>query len=426
MDTTTEYDEYRCSGCRKAIKNVAVRCKTCPKLFYHPGCVNKHKVYDKNRELVQCKGTLENFPVDETPKNSTPVAGSSSFNRDRFGSTGSNTASRVMSASANMEVKIDWLVKTVKDLKDEVACKKEVKIIIKEIVQEELGSMKSEIEEIKRMLQGGVLGPAREVTKTYSGAVKEKKKEKVIIIKPKEKQESEATKKTIKEKVDIKNMAVGVTRLKKGSNGTVILGCETTEETEKLKTIVQEKMGEGFKVTETMQQKPKIKIVNMETDELELADDELVETIKKQNAMEEIEGREMKIVKRINKEGRHEGSIIMIVDEGTHQELLMKGKISVGWRKCPVYNHINVKRCYKCWGYYHIAKNCTREETCHKCAGNHEASKCTAAENKCINCVFKNRAFNLEINTEHDALDRECPTYKRAIQEEKRRAGWDD
>lgn len=423
MDSTTEYDEYRCSACKKAIKSQVVRCKTCPKLFYHPGCVCKHKVYDKNRELVQCNGPFDKFVVDESQRTLTPGAGNS---RDRSGSTGSFTGSRGISTTANIEGKIDWLVKNVKEIKDEVACKNEVRVIIKEIIQEELKGMKIEMEEIKKMIQGGVLGTTREVTRTYSGAVKEKKKETVIIIKPNERQESEATKKKIKEKVDIKNMAVGVTRLKKGSNGAVILGCETTEEIEKLKTIVQEKMGEGFKVMETKQQKPKIKIVNMEVDELELADDELVETIKKQNAMEDKEGREMKIVKRINKEERHEGSIIMIVDEGTHQEILNKGKISVGWRKCPVYNHVNVKRCYKCWGYYHIAKNCTREETCHKCAGNHETSKCTATKNKCINCMFKNQAYNLEINMEHDALDRECPTYKRAIQEEKRRAGWDD
>jgi len=36
-------------------------------------------------------------------------------------------------------------------------------------------------------------------------------------------QENEATKKMIKEKVDIKNMAVGITKLRKGSKGTVIL-----------------------------------------------------------------------------------------------------------------------------------------------------------------------------------------------------------
>lgn len=40
--------------------------------------------------------------------------------------------------------------------------------------------------------------------------------------------------------------------------------------------------------------------------------------------------------------------------------------------------------------------------------------------------MFKNRTYNLKINDEHDALSIECPTFKRAIQEERRRAGWDN
>jgi len=35
-----------------------------------------------------------------------------------------------------------------------------------------------------------------------------------------------------KEKIDIKNMAMGITKLRKGSKGTVILGCETEEDME--------------------------------------------------------------------------------------------------------------------------------------------------------------------------------------------------
>lgn len=40
--------------------------------------------------------------------------------------------------------------------------------------------------------------------------------------------------------------------------------------------------------------------------------------------------------------------------------------------------------------------------------------------------MFKIQTYNVKISDEHDALDPECPTYKRAIQEEKKRAGWED
>lgn len=422
MDNTSEYDEYLCSACKKAIKNQVVKCKACPKRFYHPGCVSKHKVFDRNRDLVPCGGPFEKFVAEETEvakTTTTPVGGS----RDRLGSTGSNTS----------EAKIDWMLKTVREIKDEMACKTEIKVMIQEIVQAEVEPLKQEIEELKRIVQAAI-GSTGDAKGSYSSAVKERKKETVIIVKPNVQQESEATKKMIKEKVDIKHMAVGVTKLKKGSNGTVILGCETGGEINTLKAAVQEKMGENFKVTESTQSKPKIKVVNIEEEELKLADDDLVGIIKTQNGMEASEGREMKIVKRLvkgndqerNKRGRGEGSIIVEVDERTHDELLSRGKLSVGWKKCPVYNHVSVKRCYKCWGYYHIAKNCSREETCYKCAGNHNAKDCLSLANKCINCMFKNKAYNLKINVEHSAIDQSCPTYKRAMEEEKRRAGWQE
>lgn len=46
--------------------------------------------------------------------------------------------------------------------------------------------------------------------------------------------------------------------------------------------------------------------------------------------------------------------------------------------------------------------------------------------NNCVKCMFKIKTYNLKISSEHDALSEECPTYRRAIEEEKRRAGWKD
>jgi len=64
-----------------------------------------------------------------------------------------------------------------------------------------------------------------------------------------------------------------------------------------------------------------------------------------------------------------------------------------------------------------------RNETCHKCAGNHKAADCTETKKRFVNCMFKIRTYNLKINDEHDALS---PTFKRMLQEEKRRTGWED
>lgn len=231
---------------------------------------------------------------------------------------------------------------------------------------------------------------------------------------------------------------MGITKLKKGSKGAVIMGCETEKEMKNLKDTVQDKLGENFSVSESLQIKHKVKIINVGEEEMTLGDKELMDTIKKQNKIDINDGTQLRVVKRIvkgkgkdssqtNRGGRGcEGSVIIEVDKETHEVVLQKEKLNIGWRKCRVFNHINVKRCFKCWGFYHSAKNCMRDEACYKCAGNHKASTCTVLEKKCVNCMLKNRTYNLKISDDHDAFNPECPTYKRVMEEEKRRAGWED
>lgn len=214
--------------------------------------------------------------------------------------------------------------------------------MFKEIIREELKNMKQEMEELKRMMQEGACGPPRGMPNKYSDIVKEKKKENVIIIKPKTQQESEATKKMIKEKVDIKNMEVGITKLRRGGGGAVILGCESKEGMEKIKATVQATMGEEVKVSEPQRKKLKIKIVNVGGDEIKMNDEELIDSIKKQKRIEG-DGEEfsMRIVKKIFKgrkvnnersgrRGEDEGSLIMELDDSTHETLINKGKINIG------------------------------------------------------------------------------------------------
>lgn len=430
-----EYAEYRCTACKKEVKNVVIHCKTCVKCFYHPGCVSKHRIL-KDKELVKCDGPFEE--IDIAAENGKTEMRRTGDDRGRLGSTGRMDLAATTSTSSkqiSVDTKIDWLVRTVKEMKDEVACKNEIKTMIKQIIREELVSFKKEFEELKQNMHGGnavIAGSGQ----SYSEAVKEKK-ESILIVKPKKEQESETTRKIVKEKVNIKDLAVGITKLRKGGKGSVILGCESEREIKQLKDTVSEKLGKDFEIMEPKKIKPKLKVLNVDEDEMKLKDENLIDTIKKQNNIDGSErGFYIRVVKRIDNERRggttrtrrgnkEEGSLILEVDEETHELILKRGKINIGWRKCMVFNHYSVRRCFKCWGYYHIAKNCTRQETCHKCAGNHKASECTSTKKKCINCMYKNKTYNLKINDEHDALSVECPTYIRALEEEKKRTGWD-
>lgn len=231
-----------------------------------------NKVYDRNHELVSCPGSLAKFTIDgDKEANMNKTSTSTGKPMESTGSTRVSTGSSReagTSETMSMDVKIDWLIKIVKEMKDESASKKEVRMMIEKVeeVREKLGNIKQELGELRRMIQGAAYGPSE----SYSEAVEEKRKEN-IIVKPKVQQKSEVTKK-LNKKIDIKNM--GMTKLKKGSKGTVIPDCETGEEMKKSKAIVQAKLGGDFKVTESPQMKPKLKSVSIGEEEMKLNDDD--------------------------------------------------------------------------------------------------------------------------------------------------------
>jgi len=67
------------------------------------------------------------------------------------------------SGTPSIDVKIDRLVRTVREIKNKTTCKKEIKKIIKEVVQEELGDIKQQLEDLKRSVQGVVNRAAEEI-----------------------------------------------------------------------------------------------------------------------------------------------------------------------------------------------------------------------------------------------------------------------
>lgn len=150
-----EYAEYRCSACKKDVKSVVLQCKKCVKCFFQPGCANKHRIVNKDSEVVRCEGPFLEISVEseKTEMRKTPVTGNG---RERLGSTGSIGSTATTSGSnkqSSMDTKIDWLVKTVKEMKDEVACKSEIMMVIKQIIREELVAFKRELEEIKQNME---------------------------------------------------------------------------------------------------------------------------------------------------------------------------------------------------------------------------------------------------------------------------------
>ncbi|XP_015595099.1 uncharacterized protein LOC107267645 [Cephus cinctus] len=334
----------------------------------------------------------------------------------------------------SLDEKLDKIVEIVSDMRHNIVEKRDIKKLITEIVKEEIDEIKQEViywkdMELETLVRKTVSEEVNKIKKDLLNFVPQNiqvvqsqpksyrqaaKSENIIIVKPVQEQGSETTKKQVKERIDIKSMHIGVTKVKKGRDGAVILNA------------AQESEIQGLKNT-NRQKKPKIRIIGIDAEEMEMNGSQMIETIKTQNDMN---ASHMKIIKKIRKIVRvgeqndrrnTEGTVILEVDTETHNKIIEKRKLNLGWKKCPVQDFVSVKRCFKCWGYNHIAKYCKREEACQHCAGKHKGSECKEAKKRYVNCMFKIQKYHVSISDEHDALDKECPTFKRMMEEERKR-----
>lgn len=120
------------------------------------------------------------------------------------------------------------------------------------------------------------------------------------------------------------------------------------------------------------------------------------------------------VIKKKSIGRKKDGLIILEVDPKMHKKLLEVNRIKLGWNKCRVSDCVSVLRCYKCWGYYHFAKDCNVGIKCRKCAGDHKEENCKSTDSRCVNCVRMKEVYRVDdIQTDHYANDANCECYKR-------------
>lgn len=105
--------------------------------------------------------------------------------------------------------------------------------------------------------------------------------------------------------------------------------------------------------------------------------------------------------------------IVIEVNSATYNKLLDMQSLRLPWRECKIFEHIYVKRCYKCLGFSHIAKDCKHEQKCSKCGGSHKFSDC---KSKKLCCHAANEKLKTKSDTKHHAWSNICPVYKRRIE----------
>lgn len=249
-------------------------------------------------------------------------------------------------------------------------------------------------------------------TSSVTNIVKSGVPKSAVVVKPKHKQHSKQTMEQITSAVDKTSVKVCGTR--NARDGGIVLCCNNTADTMKVKEIVREKLGDGYDVTLPAVKNPRLRITNIATD---IANDAIIDELKKNNEM--IVNDEMKLVTVIPRKfrGSVTNDVIVEVQSAVYKKLLNAGVLYLPWRECKVLQHLYIKRCFKCCGFSHTAQQCHQNsQFCSKCAGTHKFDSCKSKKLCCINCKVANEKFGLNLNAEHHAWSKDCKVLARKMQ----------
>lgn len=231
-----------------------------------------------------------------------------------------------------------------------------------------------------------------------------------VVVMPKTKQQSAKTFADITKNVSESSVNVCGTRQIK--DGGVVLRCNTSNETMKVKQLVHEKLGDAYEIVLPKIKLPRVRITNIDTD---IQKDEIVNELKKHNTS--IINMNISLITVIAKKyrGHSYNDIVIEIDCDSYVQLMKMKKLELPWRECRIFDHLHVIRCYKCCGFSHKSSQCTKTQVCSKCSGEHKFADCTAKQNCCINCKSSNQKYKTKFDTKHGAYSKECQLLKRQL-----------
>lgn len=257
-------------------------------------------------------------------------------------------------------------------------------------------------------LEAGTISQTSKQTHTYANAVKRNAVKPSVVVMPKNKQQQ--AKKTFDDITMNVNSAMDVCGTRKIRDGGVVLRCNNTQDTMKIKQIVNDKLGDDYEVVLPKVKLPRLRITNIDPD---LQDDDILAELIHHNPS--LEFMELKLVSAFKRKYRDNEfkDIVIEVNGATFKQLMEMRKLRLPWRECKIFEHLYLVRCYKCCGFSHKSVSCDKGQKCGSCAGSHKISECKSKNKCCINCKTSNEKFKTKLDTKHSAWSKECQILQR-------------
>lgn len=307
----------------------------------------------------------------------------------------------------------------VEQLHDEIINLKKMMVSCAENIQLlliENKDLKNELSDIKKLVVNGIhksnpICLSNSVTKTpvVASFASVLKIGKPVLINPKTPSATPAaTQKVLKEKLNPSDYELN--RVKTTKDGGVVVECISSADRNKLISNAKAQFGDKFDVTIPIKV-CRIRICGLSDNPTDPT--RLITTLHNQNAEIVLSDASIKVVHSFPLKNKLRFGVILEVDCDTARRLLDAKRVFVDWEKCVDYEDLNIRRCYKCWGFNHTAAKCSATHfSCSKCSEKHQTAECTSTVEKCIACIGMASARHLLLDVNHMATSSECPTYR--------------
>lgn len=223
---------------------------------------------------------------------------------------------------------------------------------------------------------------------------------------------SDTIKKLIRSKINPEEIKVGINKIRSISNGALLIECRNTTESSLLESELLSKVKE-VSITKPRRLNPTIQIKNVPSD---IPDENISNILLNQNELDSDDSTvcTVKFTTRKFSDSRH---VVIEVSPSLRIALLRLGKVKLRWNMCHIEDYVAVTRCFKCLGFGHTSKFCTKLQACSRCAGNHHRNDCDNPDTQqCKNCVVANSFINdpnRKIDTQHNVFNDVCSRFQR-------------